>query len=166
MFKRGTNGFGAVLSQTLNSALPRVAEAKSFTEEFQALGSSLSLFREMTHSSKRLLNNISLAAIAQQQVLRHILTLEEDANPAGGNGKGWKTEQTIWNCAYFHPSVFYTGFFCARGPPGAGACPSCLSVEAGRRPRTIHIETIQSCLSAECEGVVCLFIFFFKCLLI
>lgn len=27
--------------------------------------------------------------------------------------------------------------------------------------RTIHIETIQICLSAECEGVVCLFIFFF-----
>lgn len=75
MFKRGTNGFDAALSQTLNSALPRVAEAKSFTEEFQVLGSSLSLFREMTHSSKRLSNNISLAAIAQQQVLRHILPL-------------------------------------------------------------------------------------------
>lgn len=27
--------------------------------------------------------------------------------------------------------------------------------------RTIHIETIQICLSAECERVVCLFIFFF-----
>lgn len=88
MCKRGTNGFDAALSQTLKSALPRAVEAKSFTEEFQVLGSSLSLFREMTHSSKRLLNNISLAVMAQQQVLRHIQSLSEDANPAGGNRKG------------------------------------------------------------------------------
>lgn len=64
-FQRGTNGFDAVLSQTLKSALPGVAEAKSFTEEFQVLGSSPSLFREMTRGSKRLLNNISLAAMAR-----------------------------------------------------------------------------------------------------
>lgn len=88
MFQRGINGFDAVLSQTLKSPLPGVAEAKSFTEEFQVLGNSLSLFREMTHGSKRLLNNISLAAMAQRQVLRHILPFKEGANPAGGDGKG------------------------------------------------------------------------------
>lgn len=62
-------------SQTLKATLPRVVEAKSFTEEFQVLGNSLWLFREMTHSWKRLLNNISIAAILQQQVLRHIVPL-------------------------------------------------------------------------------------------
>lgn len=114
----------------LNSALPRVAEAKSFTEDFQVSGSSLSLYREMTHSSKRLSNNISLAAMAQQQVLAGVTfcLFKRTPIPQEEMQRAGKPEQTIWNCADFHPSVSCTGFFCARGPPGAGAGPSCLRV--------------------------------------
>lgn len=48
---------------TLKATLPKVAKAKSFTEEFQVLGNSVRLCGEMTHTWKGLLNNISIAAI-------------------------------------------------------------------------------------------------------
>lgn len=77
---------------TLKSGLPRVVEAKSFTEEFQVLGNCLSaaLWGDDTRFEEAFKQYRLCSDRAAPGVASHSASFREDANPArrgGGAGR-------------------------------------------------------------------------------